>query len=511
MKSFFKKCRNFFATNLVITVKWTLLTSMFIFLLFSIFAFVTYKTSTDLLVREEKTNLKNTSNEITQRLEQSDHSLSMKTTAFYLKGDKENLPGSPNNKTIEANLIQLNSFISELAQPELNVTVYNKSKKLIFETQSENWDYRGSEKSEMKESQIGKQTGFLATQPVYSNKTKELIGYTQLFYDLSSVQTIKTKLLSTMILLIAGGTLISLTLGFILSSYFLKPLKKMTQIINVIKTDPQSNVRLPELQSKDEFSDLTEVFNDMLDRMQKFIEQQQQFVEDVSHELRTPVAIIEGHLKLLNRWGKDDPEVLEESLEASLQEIIRMKSLVQEMLDLSRLEQVEFQHKNDISLAKEVTHQTFNNFEILYPDFTFILDDDLYKERKVKIYRHHFEQLLIIILDNAVKYSRERKEIHMSVSSTRSDLEIAIQDFGEGIDEEDITQIFNRFYRVDKARSRHKGGNGLGLSIAKELVESYGGHILAESALGVGTIFRIFLPMVEEEKVVEDKKENKKS
>lgn len=317
----------------------------------------------------------------------------------------------------------------------------------------------------------------------------------QLFYDLSSVYEVRRKLLNTLVTLVLLGLVVSFVLGFILSTYFLRPLKQITEIINQIKNDPQVDVRIPEMNRHDEFGDLAEVFNDMMDRMQKFIEQQQQFVGDVSHELRTPVAIIEGHLKLLNRWGKDDPEILEESLEASLQEITRMKSLVQEMLDLSRIEQVEFQHKHDTSLAKEVIHQTVNNFTLLYEEFIFILDDDLSEEKEVKMYRNHFEQVLIILLDNAVKYSLDRKEIHVSVSSTMNTLEIAVQDYGEGIAEEDLDRVFNRFYRVDKARSRHKGGNGLGLAIAKELIENYRGAIQVDSVLGHGTVFRIQLPI----------------
>ena len=237
----------------------------------------------------------------------------------------------------------------------------------------------------------------------------------------------------------------------------------------------------------------------MIDRMRTYIEQQEQFVEDVSHELRTPVAIIEGHLSMLNRWGKDDPEILEESLSASMQEIKRMKDLVQEMLDLSRAKQVDIYYGNETCQAKEVVNQVFNNFKLLYPDFMFVMDDDLPRERTLQIYRNHFEQILIIILDNAVKYSLDRKEIHVSISSNMKELEIAIQDFGEGIPVEDLQKVFNRFYRVDKARARTKGGNGLGLSIAYQLLESYKGRITVESSLGQGTIFRIYVPIIESE------------
>lgn len=235
-----------------------------------------------------------------------------------------------------------------------------------------------------------------------------------------------------------------------------------------IQKDPQTTIHAPEPKSKDELADLSDIFNDMLDRMRSYTEQQEQFVEDVSHELRTPVAVIEGHLKMLQRWGKEDPEVLEESIEASLQEIARMKTLVQEMLDLSRAEQVDIYYKNETSSAKEIVYQVFNNFKMLYPEFMFTIDDDLNEEETVKIYRDHFEQILIIIMDNAIKYSTQRKEIHLSISRNQTELELAIQDFGEGITQENLNKIFDRFYRVDKARARDKGGNGLGLSIVKK-------------------------------------------
>lgn len=263
-----------------------------------------------------------------------------------------------------------------------------------------------------------------------------------------------------------------------------------------------TGVRRVLFRSNDELSDLADIFNEMLDRMRLYIEQQERFVEDVSHELRTPVAIIEGHMSLLQRWGKDDPEVLDESLAASMQEISRMKTLVQEMLDLSRAEQVDVHYANETTKAKEVVYQVFNNFKILYPEFVFTLDDDLYHELTLKIYRNHFEQIIIIILDNAVKYSTDRKEVHLSISSDRQTFEIAIQDFGEGISKDDLDKIFNRFYRVDKARARTKGGNGLGLSIAKQLLESYKGRITAESVIGQGTIFRIYIPVVQSSKDV---------
>lgn len=112
----------------------------------------------------------------------------------------------------------------------------------------------------------------------------------------------------------------------------------------------------------------------------------------------------------------------------------------------------------------------------------------------MKIYRNHLEQILIILMDNAIKYSTTRNEIIISAASNESTVNLVVQDFGEGISREDKEKIFGRFYRVDKARTREKGGNGLGLPIAKKLVESYHGTITVDSLEGSGSQFKISFP-----------------
>jgi signal transduction histidine kinase len=134
---------------------------------------------------------------------------------------------------------------------------------------------------------------------------------------------------------------------------------------------------------------------------------------------------------------------------------------------------------------------------MIHPEFQFTMDNELIGEPIVQIYRNHLEQILVILLDNAVKYSRERKEIHLSIANTKQFVEIAVQDFGEGISEKDLKLVFNRFYRIDKARSRDQGGNGLGLSIAKKLIEEYHGTISLESSVGSGSVFKIELPILQ--------------
>lgn len=308
-------------------------------------------------------------------------------------------------------------------------------------------------------------------------------------------------------MLFLGLVLIAL-IAFILSRHFLRPLTYLINSLDLVEEENLSDIRMRKPSSQDEWSDLSLHLNRLLDKIDHYVTNQKQFVEDVSHELRTPVAIVEGHLKLLNRWGKDDPEVLDESISASLQEIQRMKELVQEMLDLSRADHVDVDYKDEITEIYSTTRQVFENFKMIHPTFNFFLDDDQQDNLPlyVRMYRNHYEQVLIILLDNAVKYSLNRLEIHISISQGMNTVEIAVQDFGEGMSEEDKERVFGRFYRVDKARSREKGGNGLGLSIAKELINGYRGDIRVESSLGNGSIFYIELPILADQMQIEKSK-----
>ncbi len=296
---------------------------------------------------------------------------------------------------------------------------------------------------------------------------------------------------------ILGGVVVFL-FTFVLTRYILRPVKYIKTTIEAFEDDPMTNIRANNTNSNNEFSDLINLLNRMIDRIQSLIAAQQQFVSDVSHELRTPVTIVKGHMDLLNRWGKDEPEVLEDSIKSSLAEMQRMEILINEMLNLTRAEQIPIENVQEVTEIGGLVHRVFDNFKLIHPDFVFTFDDDLIQAANVKVRQDHMEQIIIILADNAIKYSVARKEIHFALSQTTNRVEIGIQDFGEGLSSEDAARVFDRFYRVDKARSRAKGGNGLGLSIAQRLVDAYGGEIAIESALGSGSVFTIRLPLYRE-------------
>ena len=379
---------------------------------------------------------------------------------------------------------------------EVNIRVFDTSRELLFQTQK--WQDTPQVSGKLETQFVTLSTGEESVQvmmPILSRNTRVLIGHLQVTNRMAKLVELKKQLRVLFLQLIVMEGIVSIGLAYFISRLISKPIEEIHDIIASINEENIETKRLIIPKKNDEFAIVSQQFNELLDKISFYISQQKHFVEDVSHELRTPVAIVEGHLKLLNRWGKDDPEVLEESLTASLSEIQRMKTLVQEMLDLSRAPQVREQYKDAITEVVATLEQIVTNFKVLYPEFTFIADIDTKKEIISPIYRNHFEQVIIILLDNAVKYSTNRKEIIVSLSPTTEAVEIGIQDFGMGLSEEDKKKVFSRFYRVDKARSRERGGNGLGLSIAKELIEGYNGKISVTSRLNQGSLFKVKLPI----------------
>ncbi|WP_425429458.1 HAMP domain-containing sensor histidine kinase [Domibacillus antri] len=292
-----------------------------------------------------------------------------------------------------------------------------------------------------------------------------------------------------------GGLLLSFFGGTFLSRQLLSNVRAMTDTMQKIKVNGLKE-RVPVRETNDEIAQLGKLFNELMDDLEESFMQQKQFVEDASHELRTPLAIIHGHLALLNRWGKDDPDVLNKSLQSSLKEVERLILLVQELLELSRAEagttgQIDQTPAQVIQVIQSVKH----NFALLHPDyrFTMHMQEDT---PRAALPARHLEQLLIILLDNAVKFSMEEKEIFITCASDEETVWIKVTDQGIGIPEQEIPYVLNRFYRVDKARSRKQGGLGLGLAIAKRWIEKYNGTIDIQSKEGEGTTFTIAFPVL---------------
>lgn len=483
MKSFWNRIINHEAS---LKQKWALATGIGVLVIVSLFTVLLFYRFSGVLLQQERTQVANTLTAVTTRINTNKQLTSDSVEGALAFQDRQ--PKQQRNWYSD-------SLATNLVRHDVTVEIYNVHAKRLFSSrQTKTVKFTPVKQQKVTTVKSGNQSILVGRQPLINQKG-QIIGYVQVIDRLDSYHNTVRQVASLTAVLIVLAVLIAALFGYILTAWLLRPINEIRNTMNEIKKTPDADIRVPSIQSHDELAALGNLFNDMLDQMQRYIDQQQQFVEDVSHELRTPVAVIQGHMEMLLRWGKDDPEILTESLTASLQETKRMQSLVAEMLDLSRAEQIEVNYGEEVTDVSELVNQVYNDFKMIHPDFVITLDNDVNRDLFVKIYRNHLEQVLIILLDNAVKYSETRKEIHVSLSKTQTMVNIAVQDFGEGIAADDLQKVFDRFYRVDKARSRNKGGNGLGLSIAARLIDAYHGKISIESSPGYGSIFQIELPI----------------
>ena len=218
-------------------------------------------------------------------------------------------------------------------------------------------------------------------------------------------------------------------------------------------------------------------------------EKQKEFVENASHELRTPLAILQNRLELL--FQKPTATIIDESenISESLSEVRNMRLLTSNLLNLARRD-------SGIRIEPEATTTTyfeniFNSYEMLAENAGKKFSGHLKLDGTINLDQALIKQLLTILFDNALKYTGDEGEISVDVQKNGGFLVFAVADNGEGISDEDKKKIFDRFFRVDKARTRQKGGLGLGLSLAKQIVEAYNGKITVEDNKPKGTKFII--------------------
>ena len=233
--------------------------------------------------------------------------------------------------------------------------------------------------------------------------------------------------------------------------------------------------------------------NNLFDRVGQAYDAQKRFVSDASHELRTPIAVIQGYADLLNRWGKDDPDTMQESIDAIRAESANMKEILEELLFLARGDnnstKLEPQDVDMVAMAKEIVRE----YEMIDQSHVYLLDLPE-KETILHIDPGLIKQSMRVLVDNAAKYSPEKRRILVSVQDNGREVRLSVEDEGQGISQQDLPHVFDRFYRTDESRARQTGGSGLGLSIAKWIVDRHSGFFEVVSRVGVGTRFTIVLP-----------------
>ncbi|PRO65958.1 sensor histidine kinase [Alkalicoccus urumqiensis] len=271
-----------------------------------------------------------------------------------------------------------------------------------------------------------------------------------------------------------------------LSRFVLRPIQSLVETMKQIQQNGTfQRIDVPDGR-KDELGEMGETFNSMMALLEENYHKQQQFVSDASHELKTPLTVIGSYAQLLKRRGRDRPDVVEEASEAIESEAERMKEMTNQMLALASGENLRVE--KGLVDAGAVFSSTGKRLSEAYQRTIHV------PEESAVVYgsEMHLKQLAYLLIENALKYSED--DVHVTLETNEQEVVFHVRDHGIGIREEDQEAVFDRFYRVDKARTRAKGGTGLGLAIAKQITDLHHGSLTLQSTYGEGSTFSVSLP-----------------
>ncbi|MBY0091796.1 two-component sensor histidine kinase [Priestia megaterium] len=363
----------------------------------------------------------------------------------------------------------------------LVVSVTDQTKEL----QDLPYSYYSNEQTTIKEDD-GHLYAISHTPVIWTNGEVVSLEVTEQIEDVEqSLQTLK------FILLIASLVILIPTIfaGRLLSKIILRPIKSLIHTMEEIQVSRTFKKIDLSSSSKDELDQMANTFNNMMDLLEENYKKQEQFVSDASHELKTPLTVVESYANMLKRWGMKRPDILEEAIEAIHSESLRMKQLTSQMLVLAKDESQWELHMEHVDAAAVCT-QTIKHLEQAFERTIYLnIKTD---HPVVTADEKRLKQLLYILLDNAIKYSE--KAVEVTIARNESFM-ITVTDQGIGIPKEDLSNVYERFFRVDKARNRETGGSGLGLSIARKIVEAHSGRIEINSQEGKGTSVTVCFPL----------------
>lgn len=283
----------------------------------------------------------------------------------------------------------------------------------------------------------------------------------------------------------------SLFVAVLLTPSLFKPLEDIAKVARQITRADDLSRRVPHANRPDEIGDLARAFNQTLERLDRQFRTQQRLLADVSHELRTPLTTMRGNLDLMQRMGEADPE----SLAAVQHEIERMTRLVGDLLLLARADSGGLPLDRQPVELDNVLFEVYRQVQVLNPPVDLLLKE--VDQIVVLGDADRLKQLFLNLVENAIKYTPPTGRVTLSLSKHNGSAQFQVTDTGMGIPAENLPHIFDRFYRVDRARARSQGGSGLGLSIARSIAQAHNGSIRVTSQVGEGTTFIVTLPVYE--------------
>jgi two-component system, OmpR family, sensor kinase len=329
----------------------------------------------------------------------------------------------------------------------------------------------------------------MATTPMIHGES--VIGLIQVGESLHDLNQELSQLALLMGVGVLTAWLLAVTIGWLLAGRALEPVSALTEMAASIAATGGFGDRVSYSGPQDEIGRLAGTFNRMIDRLEATFQSQRKFIADSSHELGTPIAVIRGNADLLSRPLPTDEA--REAIRAIQSESGRVKRIVSDLLDMAELDLATDNVSQSVRLDQLAQ-------EVLTHTRAFAAGKRLHMLRADQVSvagnPDRLLEMLLNLVDNAIKYTPDGGTITLSVRKVGRWAEAAVADTGIGIPREEQDKIFDRFYRVDKARSRARGGTGLGLAIAKAIVEGHGGEISVRSLPGHGSTFIVLLPAI---------------
>jgi heavy metal sensor kinase len=286
---------------------------------------------------------------------------------------------------------------------------------------------------------------------------------------------------------------VALAGGYLLVHRALRSVEEITRSAERISSSNLSE-RLPVTLTGDELERLSTALNLMISRLDEAFQYSRRFVADASHELRTPLTIIKGELEEIAQHVGLTQEI-RERLGSVLEEVQRLAQIVEGLFALSRLDAGEAQRECVRFDLGKLAASTVAQMSLLAEDKGITLECAESAAVSVEGDRARLKQIVVNLLDNSIKYTPEGGTITLRVAAQPDEALLEVADTGIGIPPEALPHVFERFFRVDKARSRELGGAGLGLSIVKSICTAHGGRVDLESTVGVGSRVRVFFPL----------------